>query len=64
MQITSLECRRERGDLINVYKMVNGLDRVGRELLRLDGGAMRGHGKKLRKERMKVARKWMRRMIM
>ena len=38
-------------DLINVYKMVNGLDRVGGELLRLDSGATRGHGRKLRKER-------------
>ena len=31
--------------------MVNGLDRFGGELLRLDGGATRGHGKKLRKDR-------------
>ena len=51
MQITSLEDRRERGDLINVFKMVNGLDRFGGELLRLDEGATRGHGKKLRKDR-------------
>ena len=51
MQITTLERRRERGDLINVYKMMNGIDRVGRGLLKLDSGPTRGHGKKLRKER-------------
>ena len=51
MDLISLERRRERGDLINVFKMVNGLDRFGGELLRLDNGATRGHGKKLKKDR-------------
>ena len=51
MQIPSLEIRRERGDLINVFRMVNGLERIGGELLKLDRGTTRGHGKKLRKDR-------------
>ena len=51
MEIPTLESRRERGDLISVYKMVNGLDRMGEDLLELDGGNTRGHGKKLKKER-------------
>ena len=51
MALTSLENRRERGDLINVYKMVYGMDRTGEDLLKLDKRATRGHGKKLKKER-------------
>ena len=46
-----LESRRERGDLIIVYKMVNGMDRIGEDLLKLDTGSTRGHSKKLKKER-------------
>ena len=51
MALTTLENRRERGDLINVYKMVYGMDRTGEDLLKLDERATRGHGKKLKKER-------------
>ena len=50
MNLPSLEDRRERGDLISVYKMMNGLDRVGEELLRMDDRNTRGHGKKLKKD--------------
>ena len=51
MALTTLEDRRERGDLINVYKMVYGMDRTGEDLLKLDVRDTRGHGKKLKKER-------------
>ena len=37
--------------MISVYKMVNGLDRIGEDLLKFDTGSTRGHGRKLRKER-------------
>ena len=49
--LLTLESRRERGDLISVYKMVNGIDRIGEDLLKLDNGSTRGHSKKLKKER-------------
>ena len=38
--------RRERGDLIRVYRMVNGLEVVDRVLWELDARNTRGHGKK------------------
>ena len=53
MNITTLEKRRERGDLINVYKMVTGMDRSGKDLLRRDTDTTRGHNKKLKKEHCK-----------
>ena len=51
LELPTLESRRERGDLISVYKMVNGMDRIGEDLLKLDTGGTRGHGRKLKKER-------------
>ena len=51
LDLMTLESRRERGDLICVYKMVNGMDRIGDDLLKLDTGSTRGHGSKLKKER-------------
>ena len=51
MALTTLENRRERGDLINIYKMVYGMDRTGEDLLKLETRDTRGHGKKLKKER-------------
>ena len=39
--LLTLESRRERGDLISVYKMVNGMDRIGEDLLKLDTGSTR-----------------------
>ena len=51
LELPTLESRRERGDLISVYKMVNGLDRIGEDLLKFDTGSTRGHGRKLKKER-------------
>ena len=51
MELGTLESRRERGDLINIFKMVNGLDRTGEDLLNRDTSVTRGHGRKLKKER-------------
>ena len=51
LEITTLEERRERGDLINVYRMVNGMEDVDEEdFLPLDTRSTRGHGLKLKKE--------------
>ena len=46
----SLERRRLRGDLIETYKMVRGLDRVDRDSLfpLMEKASTRGHGFKLR----------------
>ncbi len=35
MQLTTLQERRERGDLIKIYKLINKLERVDREDLLL-----------------------------
>ena len=51
LALPTLESRRVRGDLISVYKMVNGLDCLGEDLLKFDIGTTRGHSKKLKKER-------------
>ncbi|XP_045126266.1 uncharacterized protein LOC123513260 [Portunus trituberculatus] len=49
LEIPTLESRRERGDLIGIYKMVNNLDKVDGDFLSLETRATRGHGKKLKK---------------
>ena len=53
--LTTLEQRRERGDLIQIYKLMNGMDQVDNENLILreenTGRSMRSHSKKLRKGR-------------
>ena len=55
MELTTLEQRRERGDLIQVYKLVNGMDEVDNEklILREEGTkrSTRSHSKKLMKGR-------------
>ncbi len=48
-EIPTLESRRERGDLISTYKMVNSLDKVDDDFLNLETRTTRGHGKKLKK---------------
>ena len=51
LEIPTLEERRERGDLINVYRMVNGMENVDREaFLTLDTRRTRGHSMKLKKD--------------
>eukprot|EP00061_Rhincodon_typus_P014273 g41199.t1 len=46
----SLECERLRGDLIEVYKIVNGMERVEsmRLFLQVEGSMTRGHRFKMR----------------
>ena len=50
LELPTLEMRRERGDLISVYRMLNGLEEVERNFLKLDERNTRGHRKKLKKE--------------
>ncbi len=50
MGLTTLETRRERGDLIALFRMQEGLEKVGREdLVGHDRIEARGNSKKLRK---------------
>ena len=49
LQFPTLEKRRERGDLIAVYRSVNGIEQLDREdLLVFSERDTRGHGRKLR----------------
>ena len=50
LRLTTLKERRERGDLITMYKLVHGLEKLDREdLITRDEGRTRGHSYKLRK---------------
>ena len=55
MDLPTLEERRERGDLITIYKLLNGLEEVDKIDLMIPAGEgrenMRGHAMKLRKPR-------------
>ena len=55
MDLPTLERRRERGDLIQIFKLLNRMDIVDNEDLLMreetDGRSMRGHSMKLRKGR-------------
>ncbi|XP_043220530.1 uncharacterized protein LOC122380945 [Amphibalanus amphitrite] len=63
LQLTTLEERRIRGDMIEVYKLMHGLDKVnaGEEFLRMETGAnmerTRGHALKLQKPRHRLHRR-------
>ena len=49
--LTTLEQRRERGDLIPVYRVIKGLQKLGREnLLIWNTRDTRGHKTKLKKD--------------
>ena len=54
--LPSLEYRRERSDLIQVYKILNDIDKINKDkLLTLSAyGATRGHPKKIFKERPRL----------
>ena len=52
LELSTLE-RRERGDLMSVYKMVNGLEEVDGDFLKLNERNVRGHGKRLKKANCK-----------
>jgi len=54
--LTTLEDRRERGDLIQVFKMIKGIDRVDyNNYFKLGNtGRTRGHNLKLVKERSRL----------
>ena len=52
MNLPTLEDRRERGDLIMLFKMINGMEKLDREdlFVREQREGLRGHCKRLRKE--------------
>ena len=56
LDLTTLEQRRKRGDLIQIYKMINGLEKI--ELVNginfaSSAFGLRGHNLKLRRELVK-----------
>ena len=52
MNLPTLEERRERGNLIAVYKLLNGMDKTEMNILSKEEAAYtRGHKKKLKKGR-------------
>ena len=52
--LTTLRERRERGDMITMYKCVRGIERVDKgDFIRRDEGITRGHRYKLQKGRCK-----------
>ena len=55
-----MEYRRLRGDMIQVFKILNGTDRLDAEnLFQFNKGNCRGHSRKLFKQRCnKEIRKW------
>ena len=53
MELPTLQARRERGDLITMYYIVNRIDKIDKQDLVVlkedDGRRMRGHSKRIRK---------------
>jgi len=55
--ITTLKARRERGDMIETYKILTGRERIGRQQffqLKQNDHGLRGHGWKIAKERSRL----------
>ena len=52
MGLLTLQDRRERGDLITLYKIINGIKKIDKEelvVVKQEGRQTRGHSKKIRK---------------
>ncbi|MPC98905.1 hypothetical protein E2C01_094291 [Portunus trituberculatus] len=52
MGLPILQDRREQGDLITMYKIVNGIEKIDKDDLVLvteEAGRTRGHAKKIKK---------------
>lgn len=57
LKLTTLQDRRERGDMIEVYKILTGKEKVDPEIFfnkRKTGHNLRGHGHKLTKKRCRL----------
>jgi hypothetical protein len=55
-KLPTMQYRRDRGDMIEVYKYVHGKYSVNRDLLAFDkGGVTRGHRYKLLKQRTRLS---------
>ena len=54
LRLQSLQHYRRRGDMMQIYKIVNGIDRVDRKIFfkPSSGSTTRGHSKKLLKNRL------------
>src|SRR6266536_1931380 len=52
--LTTLETRRIRADLIEVYKIVNSIDKIDRELFQWKVGKTRGNSLKMFKKRFRI----------
>ena len=55
-ELTSLECRRRRGDMIEVFKLLNGVEKIDYNILiqRAEKTGIRGHSYKLVKHRARL----------
>ena len=55
-ELTSLECRRRRGDMIEVFKLLNGVEKIDYNILiqRAEKTGRRGHSYKLVKHRARL----------
>ena len=52
--LTTLQCRRERGDLITLYEIVNGMEKLDTPnlvIMEEETRQMRGHSRKIKKSR-------------
>ena len=60
LNLTTLEDRRHRGDMIEVFKILNGIDKIQENFLELDGKPRtRGHMLKLKKLRHRTQKRTM-----